>query len=93
MARGRPLPRAPTPWWAYALVATAIGLGIFTIVSLIRRGTSGWAWLMWGAIFAVLGYLLYRFLTSAARGGGGAGYSGGSFGGGFSGGGGATGSW
>lgn len=91
MARDKPLPQAPTPWWVYALIAGAIGLAIFTIVSMIRRGTSGWAWLMWGLVFAALGYLLYSFLKSSTSGG--AGYSGGSFGGGFSGGGGASGSW
>ena len=89
MARGLQLPRAYRPWWYYALIAGFIGLAIFTIVSLIRRGASGWAWLFWGAIFAFIGYMLYQSLQS--RGGGG--FSGGSFGGGFSGGGGATGSW
>jgi uncharacterized protein len=90
MARGKELPRRPRPWWHYALIVGFIGLVIFTIVSLIRRGSSGWAWLFWAAVFAVLGYLLYSFLTRGSRGGG---FSGGSFGGGFSGGGGATGSW
>ena len=72
----------------------AIGLMVFTIVSLIRRGASGWAWLFWGAIFSLIGYLLYSFLRSSmSSGGGGGGFSGGSFGGGYSGGGGATGSW
>lgn len=92
MAREKPLPRVPRPWWHYALIAGVIALAIFTVVSLIRRGSGGWAWLFWGAAFALLGYLLYQFLTSSGRGGGG-GFSGGSFGGGFSGGGGATGSW
>ena len=90
MARGKALPRRPRPWWHYALVIGVIGLGIFMVVSMIRRGASGWAWLFWGAIFAVIGYLLYTTLTRSSRGGG---FSGGSFGGGFSGGGGATGSW
>lgn len=91
MARGLELPKAPAQPLTtkhYVIGALAIGLVIFTIVSLIRRGASGWAWLFWGAVFAGIGYLLYTMATS--RGGG---YSGGSFGGGFSGGGGATGSW
>jgi uncharacterized protein len=92
MARGLELPTKPIPWWHIALVLGGIGLAIFTIISLIRRGASGWAWLFWGAIFAVLGVILYNMLTQSSRGGGG-GFSGGSFGGGFSGGGGATGSW
>ncbi len=91
MARGKPLPTVPRPWWHYAAVAGAIGLFIFTIVSLMRRGASGWAWLFWGGVFALVGYLLYTILTSSSSSGGG--FSGGSFGGGFSGGGGASGSW
>lgn len=91
LARGLELPRAPTPWWHYAIILGAIGLAIFTVVSLIRRGASGWAWLFWGALFAGIGYLLYTMATSRSRGGGG--FGGGSFGGGFSGGGGASGSW
>jgi uncharacterized protein len=101
MARGKELPTVsrstqtgPRPWWHYGLIAGFIGMAIFTVVSLVRRGSGGWAWLMWGAIFALLGYLLYTFLSSSSRGGGsGGGFSGGSFGGGFSGGGGASGSW
>ncbi|MEQ8791902.1 MAG: TPM domain-containing protein [Pirellulaceae bacterium] len=92
MARELQLPTVPRPWWHYALVAAAIGLAIFTVVSLIRRGSSGWAWLFWGVVFSVIGYMLYSFLTSRGGGSGG-GFSGGSFGGGFSGGGGASGSW
>lgn len=92
MARGLELPKPPTPWWQPLLVVGAVGLMIFTVVSLIRRGSGGWAWLLWGAVFSVLGYLLYSFLTSSRNSDGG-GFSGGSFGGGFSGGGGATGSW
>ena len=92
MARGESLPWKYRPWWHYALIVVFIGLAVFTIMSLIRRGASGWAWLFWGALFAFGGYMLYSALTSSSRGGGG-GFGGGSFGGGFSGGGGATGSW
>ena len=91
IARDLALPSMPRPWWHYALIVGAVALAIFTVVSLIRRGASGWAWLFWGAVFAVVGYLLYQMVTNSGRSGGG--YSGGSFGGGFSGGGGATGSW
>ena len=65
------------------------GLAIFTVVSLSRRRASGWAWLMWAGIFAVVGTMLYRSLRSRGSGG----FGGGAFGGGFSGGGGASGSW
>ncbi|QDU10599.1 TPM domain-containing protein [Gimesia aquarii] len=90
MARKLELPTKPRSAWSYVIVAVVIGLGIFTVISLIRRGSSGWAWLFWGVVFAVIGTILYQMLSN--RGGGG-GFSGGSFGGGFSGGGGATGSW
>ncbi len=89
MARQLELPTRPRPWWHFALVVGFIGLAIFTIVSLIKRGASGWAWLFWGAVFTLLGFLLMQMLRSSSSGG----FSGGSFGGGFSGGGGASGSW
>lgn len=89
MGRKLELPTRPRPWWHYALVVGFIGLAIFTIVSLIRNGSSGWAWVFWGLVFAALGALLYAMLTNRGSGG----FSGGSFGGGSSGGGGATGSW
>ncbi len=88
MVREKKLPSVPRPAWHYLLLIGFIGMGIFTIVSLVRRGSSGWAWLFWGVVFSIVGFLLYHMLTSR-RGG----FGGGSFGGGFSGGGGATGSW
>ncbi|MFH1302370.1 MAG: TPM domain-containing protein [Planctomycetota bacterium] len=91
MARKLELPTKPVSPWTYVIIAVAIGLVIFTVVSLIRRGSSGWAWLFWGVVFAVIGALLYQMLNN--RGSGGGGFGGGSFGGGFSGGGGASGSW
>jgi len=93
MSRGLKLPRKPVEWWQVALVIGGAGLLIFTVVSLIRRGSGGWAWLLWGVVFSILGYILYTALTSRSSGMGGGGFSGGSFGGGFSGGGGASGSW
>ena len=90
MARKLELPSRPTPWWIPLLVVGVIGLAIFTAVSLYRNGAKGWAWILWAAIFAIVGFLLYAMLNS--RGGGGS-FGGGSFGGGSSGGGGATGSW
>ena len=94
MARGLELPPPPVEWWHYALVFGGIALLVFTAVSMLRSGASGWAWLLWAAIFGILGFILYNALTAQSQGGGGGGsFSGGSFGGGFSGGGGATGSW
>lgn len=91
MGRKLELPTVPRPWWHYAMILGFIGLAIFTVVSLSRRGASGWAWIFWGVAFSVVGTILYSMLTNS--GGSGGGYSGGSFGGGSSGGGGATGSW
>lgn len=93
MARGLELPEPPPKPIEPMQILIGIGiigLIIFTIVSLIRKGMSGWAWLFWGALFAIVGMLLYNMARSS---GGSGGFSGGSFGGGFSGGGGATGSW
>ncbi|MEX2142547.1 MAG: TPM domain-containing protein [Pirellulales bacterium] len=91
MARDLELPTRPRPTWHYLVGAVFFGLMVFTIISLIRRGSSGWAWLMWAAVFGIVGMILYQMATSRSSGGGG--FSGGSFGGGSSGGGGATGSW
>jgi uncharacterized protein len=88
MVSEKKLPSVPRPAWHYLLMIGFVGLGIFTIISLIRRGSSGWAWLFWGVVFSIVGFVLYQMLSSR-RGG----FGGGSFGGGFSGGGGATGSW
>jgi len=92
MGRDLKLPTRPRPASHYIISLVFFGLMVFTIVSLIRRGSSGWAWLMWAGIFGVVGMILYHMATSRSSGGGG-GFSGGSFGGGFSGGGGASGSW
>ena len=89
MANGETVEPPPRPWWHYGLVVLVVILVIFTIVSLIRRGSSGWAWLFWAAVFSLIIYLLIGALTSNDSDG----FGGGSFGGGFSGGGGASGSW
>lgn len=93
MARGKPLPKRVRPWWHYALVVGMIGLTIFTVVSLIRRGSGGMAWVFWAAVLGMLWWILIGLLKSSASGGSGGSGGGGSFGGGFSGGGGASGSW
>ncbi|MBL7646843.1 MAG: TPM domain-containing protein [Candidatus Hydrogenedentes bacterium] len=91
------------PDWYWPAVGVTVFLAIFTAVSMIRSGTSGWAWALWTVVFGVLGVILFVLGSSSRRhygsrggglfGGGGGGFSGGSFGGGFGGGGGATGSW
>ena len=91
MARGKSLPSPQKPDWFYPVVFAAIGLAIFTAVSLWRNGAGGWAWVLWAAIFGLIGTILYIMCSNS--GGGSGGFSGGSYGGGFSGGGGATGSW
>ncbi len=96
MARDLELPAKPRSMGSILLPIVLIGLAVFTVVSLIRHGSGGWAWLMWAAVFSVIGFLLYQMFSghrSSGWGGGGGGFSGGSFGGGFSGGGGASGSW
>ncbi len=93
MARDLQLPSKPVPASTYWIGAALIGLVVFTVVSLIRSGASGWAWAFWGLVFTVIGVILYQLATSRSHSSGGGGFSGGSFGGGFSGGGGASGSW
>lgn len=99
MARELELPKSAVPerkrqWWEPLVIVGFLALGVFTIVSLIRRGTGGWAWLLWAGLFGVLGVILYQMMNNSRHSGsGGGGFSGGSFGGGFSGGGGASGSW
>ena len=93
MARGLEMPQPVRPTWFWPVVIGVIALAIFSAVSLFRSGASGWAWLLWAAVFGILGFILINALRASASGGGGGGFSGGSFGGGFGGGGGATGSW
>ncbi|MCP4379537.1 MAG: hypothetical protein GY794_25615 [bacterium] len=100
MARGLKIPRRPRPMWHYLAILAIVALAIGTGVSLYKRGSSGWAWLLWGIVFTVIGMILYQTLRTLASnsdsgggGGWGGGGGGGGFSGGFSGGGGATGSW
>ena len=91
MARKLELPTRPRSAAEYIVPIVFFGLAIFTAVSLYRRGSSGWAWLMWGGVFVAIWFILRSMAQSSSGGGGG--FSGGSFGGGSSGGGGASGSW
>ena len=59
----------------YMLYIGLIVLGIFTIVSLLRKGQSGYAWIFWAAIFGILFFIL-KGMASSGGGGGGGGYSG-----------------
>ncbi len=103
MVRGLNPPRAPLTEEQMLLYAGGGVLGLLTLVSLIRSGTSGWAWAFWGVIFSILGFILGALLTPRhRRRRWGSGYSsgsswssGGGGGGGSSSGrgGGATGSW
>jgi uncharacterized protein len=78
----------------YCLLGLLISLASFSIVSIVREGHRGWAWIFWGAVFAAVGAVLYSMLNSDSdSGSSGGGFGGDSFGGGFSDGGGSTGSW
>lgn len=90
MTRGEAIPKAPIKWEYIALFAGGIALLVWTAISLGRNGRRGWAWVFWGIVFTILGYMLIAALSGKGRSGG---FSGGSFGGGSSGGGGASGSW
>jgi uncharacterized protein len=92
MARQLKLPSRPRSASSYILPLVLAGLVVFTIVSLIRRGSSGWAWLFWAGVFGVIGFVLYNMAQNSSSSSSG-GFGGGFSGGGFSGGGGASGSW
>lgn len=90
VARGEELPKPPFPWQAVVLIVGFFALMVWTGISLYRSGRGGWAWVFWGIVFTVLGFMLMALLSGRSRGGG---FRGGSFGGGFSRGGGASGGW
>jgi uncharacterized protein len=93
MARGKALPPAPRSTGSIVWPIVLGVLAVFTVVSLIRRGTIGWAWVFWAGVFGLLGLILSAWLNSGRSGSSSGSFGGGSFGGGFSGGGGASGSW
>jgi len=95
MVKEERLPSPPRSEWFYILLAGLALFGGGSAWSFVRRGVDGWAWLIWGAFFSLLGALLHLGTCDSYRSGSGSGdfYRGGSFGGGFSGGGGASGSW
>ncbi|MCF6283634.1 MAG: TPM domain-containing protein [Candidatus Hydrogenedentes bacterium] len=90
MSRDLALPARVKPPWFWPVTIGVILLAIFTAVSMVRNGSSGWAWLLWAAVFGIVGMILLSALRNSGSSGG---FGGGSFGGGFGGGGGATGSW
>ncbi|MEO0514014.1 MAG: TPM domain-containing protein [Planctomycetota bacterium] len=65
MARGEAVPVLPTPLDAYLLWSLVAGLAVFTGVSLIRSGASGWAWVFWGLVLGTIGTTIYRFAMDA----------------------------
>ena len=93
MGSGSQMSNRPSRPGDYLIPAIILGLGLFTVISLIRQGSNGWAWLFWGVLFSIIGSMLYHMATSRSGHSSGGGFGGGSFGGGFSGGGGASGSW
>jgi len=66
MARGLELPPPVRPKWLFPAIIVSIALFIFTVISLIRRGSSGWAWVFWAIIFGILGFLLISALRSSS---------------------------
>jgi uncharacterized protein len=64
MARGEELPRAPISQERMLGYAGGGMLGLFTLISLLRSGTRGYAWGFWGVVFSVL-WAILGFLLSA----------------------------
>ncbi|MHC5024684.1 MAG: TPM domain-containing protein [Planctomycetota bacterium] len=92
MVRGRALPAKPVSRGLIITFVIGVLLIAFTVVSLVRRGDEGWAWVFWGVVMGTVVFIVRNAGSSSGSSSGG-GFSGGSFGGGFSGGGGASGSW
>jgi uncharacterized protein len=87
--RGTRLPAAPGRSVSFAWIAGIGLLLVFTVASLVRRGTQGAAWSFWRVVFSVLGTILVVLATPRRRRsygwGLGGGYRSGGFGGGFGG--------
>jgi len=63
MVRSLPPPRAPITPEQMMLFGGGGVLGLFSLVSLLRSGTSGWAWAFWGIVFSILWAILRLLLT------------------------------
>ena len=92
MARGLKVPARTRSTAEYSGLFIVAAVVIFTAVSLSRKGTHGWAWLLWGGLFAFACALLSRLTGSDGDSDGGS-FSGGAFDSGSSGDDGASGSW
>jgi uncharacterized protein len=105
MVRGLNPPRPPLTLDDIMLFGGGGALLLFTVISMVRTGTSGWAWAFWGVVFSILWFIITLLFTPRRgyRNDWGSSYSSGSsWSGGSSGssgssssssGGGATGSW
>ena len=91
MVRGATPRAAPRQASSYLWPVGLVLLGLFTVVSLVRRGAQGLAWSFWRSAFSILGMVLLVLASSRGRrsygwgrrGGFGMGGFGGGFGGGF----------
>ncbi len=60
----RVVPHSQSPGVAWIVIL--VGVAVFTVVSLARSGSNGWAWAAWSVVFTILGVLLY-ILTIDSR--------------------------
>ncbi|HLL03555.1 MAG TPA: TPM domain-containing protein [Myxococcaceae bacterium] len=63
MASGMAPPPAPITVEQVLLLAGCCVLGFFSLLSLVRHGTSGWAWVFWAAVFGLLWTILRILIT------------------------------
>lgn len=63
MVRGQELPRAPLSQERMLGYAGGGALGLFTLISLLRSGTQGYAWSFWSTVFSVLWSILSALLS------------------------------
>jgi uncharacterized membrane protein YgcG len=67
LARGQELPRAPLSQERMLGYAGGGVMGLFTLISLLRSGTQGYAWSFWSTVFSVLWAILGALLTPRHR--------------------------
>jgi uncharacterized protein len=67
MVRGTKPRAAPKQASSYLWPVALVLLGVFTVVSLVRRGTQGAAWSFWRSVFSVLGVVLMVLASSRGR--------------------------
>lgn len=67
MVRGLNPPRPPLTQEDIMLFGGGGALLLFTVISMVRTGTSGWAWAFWGVVFSILWFIIKLLFTPRRR--------------------------